>query len=167
MRFLALLFALMPLEAWAADVTTVILVRHAEKMVVTHHDPALSEAGAARATELARVLADVPIDAIYVTQFLRTHETAGPIAKARGIEPIRVKAGAAYGAELAKTIREKHQGQTVLVVGHTNSTVSLMRELGVENPPEIAETRYDDLFICTMSDGKTRMLPLRFGAPVR
>ena|SRR5688572_6818538 len=167
MRFLALLFALLPLEALATDVTTVILVRHAEKMVVTHQDPALSEAGAARATELARVLADVPIDAIYVTHYLRTHETAGPIAKARGLEPIKTKASATYAAELAKTIREKHRGQTVLVVGHTNSTVSVMRELGVENPPEIAETRYDDLFICTVSEGKTRMLPLRYGAPVR
>jgi broad specificity phosphatase PhoE len=130
-------------------------------------DAPLHANGAARAAELARVLADVSIDAIYTTQWIRTRDTAAPLAKARGIEPIVVNTSKTYAADLAKAIREKHRGQTVLVVGHSNSTSNVMRELGVENPPHIDESRYDDLFVCTIAGGKTRMLPLRYGAPVR
>ncbi len=119
------------------------------------------------AAELARVLADVPTDVIYTTQFIRTRETAAPLARARGIEAIVVTAGKTYAADLAKTIREKHAGQTVLVVGHSNSTPSLLRELGVEDPPRIDETRYDDLFICTISGNQVRLVPLRYGLPAR
>ncbi|MGZ8869299.1 MAG: SixA phosphatase family protein [Thermoanaerobaculia bacterium] len=165
MLVITLLLALLPVQA--ADVTTVILVRHAEKTATMEDDAPLHANGAARATELSRVLADVPIDAIYTTQWVRTRDTAAPLAKARGVEPVVVNTSKTYAADLAKTIREKHKGQTVLVVGHSNSTSNVMRELGVENPPQIDESRYDDLFICTISGGKTRMLPLRYGAPVR
>ena len=165
MYLLALLLALVPVPA--ADLTTVILVRHAEKVVSTGDDPALSQTGVARAAELARVLADVPIDVIYTTQFVRTRDTAAPLAKVRGITPVVVTAGKTYAADLARTIREKHAGQTVLVVGHSNSTSNLLRELGVENPPRIEETRYDDLFIYTISGNKSKLLPLRYGIQAR
>ncbi|HET7704662.1 MAG TPA: phosphoglycerate mutase family protein [Thermoanaerobaculia bacterium] len=165
MYLLALLLSLVPVPT--ADLTTVILVRHAEKVVSTSDDPALSERGLARASELARVLADVPIDVIYTTQFVRTRDTAAPLAKVRGITPVVVTAGKTYAADLARTIREKHAGQTVLVVGHSNSTSNLLRELGVENPPRIEETRYDDLFIYTISGNKSKLLPLRYGIQAR
>lgn len=165
MYLLALLLTLVPVPT--ADLTTVILVRHAEKVVSTGDDPALSERGLARASELARVLADVPIDVIYTTQFVRTRDTAAPLANTRGITPVVITSGKTYAADLARTIREKHAGQTVLVVGHSNSTSNLLRELGVENPPRIEETRYDDLFIYTISGNKSKLLPLRYGVPAR
>lgn len=165
MYMLALLLALLPVAA--PDLTTVILVRHAEKAASTAEDPPLSAAGVARAAELARVLGGVPIDAIYTTQFIRTRDTAAPLARALGVEPVAITAGKSYAADLAKTIREKHRGQTILVVGHSNSTSSLLRELGVENPPRIEEAQYDDLFIYTVSGTRSRLLPLRYGAPAR
>jgi broad specificity phosphatase PhoE len=165
MYLLALLLSLLPVPA--ADLTTVILVRHAEKVASAGEDPALSETGVTRAAELARVLADVPIDAIYTTQYIRTRDTAAPLAKARALKPVAVTAGKTYAADLAKTIREKHAGQTVLVVGHSNSTSNLLRELGVPNPPRIEEDRYDDLFIYTFSGSNARLLPLRYGTPAR
>ena len=165
MLIITLLLALLPVHA--ADVTTVILVRHAEKAVTVEDDAPLNANGVARARELARVLADVPIDAIYTTQWVRARDTASPLARVRGIEPLVMNTSKTYAADLAKTIREKHQGQTILVVGHSNSTPNVMRELGVENPPQIDESRYDDLFVCTIAGGQTRMLPLRYGAPVR
>lgn len=165
MFVLALLLALLPVPV--SDLTTVILVRHAEKVASTGDDPALSETGAARAAELARILADVPVDVIYTTQFLRTRDTAAPLAKARGLEAVVVTAGKTYATEMAKIIREKHAGKTVLVVGHSNSTSNLLRELGVKNPPSIDETRYDDLFIYTISGNTSRLVPLRYGAPAR
>lgn len=165
MYLLALLLTLLPVPA--SDITTVILVRHAEKVASPGDDPALSERGQARAAELARVLADVPIDAIYTTQFIRTRDTAAPLAKARGITPVVITAGKTYAADLARTIREKHAGLTTLVVGHSNSTSNLLRELGVEDAPRIDEARYDDLFIYTISGKQARLIPLRYGVPAR
>jgi len=68
--------------ASAADsTTTIFLVRHAEKdTVVVGADPPLSAKGILRAQELARVLGDVPLSAIYVTPYQRNRQTAQPLA---------------------------------------------------------------------------------------
>lgn len=158
------LLAASPVSA-DAPITTVILVRHAEKLADTMpEDVALSETGVARATELARVLRGTPIDAIYTTQWLRTRQTAAPVAKALGLQPRVVASGQTYAAELAKKIRAEHAGQTVLVVGHSNSTPNLLRELGIATPPSIPESQYDDLFICTLAAGSAKVVALRYGS---
>ena len=60
--------------------TTVIFVRHAERMTDVDNPP-LSDAGRARAAELARQLVDVDVvpgdgvDAVYATPYLRTEQT--------------------------------------------------------------------------------------------
>src|SRR5512141_2573171 len=86
--------------------TTVILVRHAEKAVSNSamtSDVPLSETGTARARELARGLGAVHIDAIYTPQYLRTKQTAEPLAKALGIDAVAVNAGTTYAADLVET----------------------------------------------------------------
>src|ERR1044071_2972996 len=65
--------------------TTVVLVRHAEKAADPREDPPLLESGNTRAQELARILEPVGIKAIYTSQFLRTKQTAEPLAKQLGI----------------------------------------------------------------------------------
>lgn len=149
-----------------ASLTTVILVRHAEKVSDTA-DPPLSDAGKARARELERVLTGTPIDVIYTTQYARTRETAEPLAKSLGVEAQVITAGRTYAAELADRIRRDHRGQTVLVIGHSNSTVDVIRHLGVADPPHIPESQYDDLFICTLSGEEVKLVALRYGAVVR
>ena len=155
----------------APVVTTVILVRHAEK-AAPDGDPPLSAAGEARAQELARVLSGVPLDAIYVTQFARTQQTVQPLASARGIKPQVRQAGGAqkatYAPDLAREVREHHAGKTVLIAGHSNTTVDVLQALGVRNPPPIADSQYDDLFVCTLVAGaEPRVVALRYGAPAR
>ena len=65
--------------------TTVIFVRHADRVAGQDENPGLSLAGQQRAEELARVLADVDVvagvDAIFATQYRRTQETAEPLSK--------------------------------------------------------------------------------------
>ena len=57
-------------------VTTVILIRHAEKVIDPNNpDPDLSPAGQARAQELVRMFGDAGINAIYATQYKRTQQT--------------------------------------------------------------------------------------------
>ncbi len=166
---LTLLAAGTPVAA-TGQITTVILVRHSEKAPATAMvtDVALSEAGVARAKELARVLSGVKIDAIYTTQYLRTRQTAEPVAKQAGIEPIAMTAGASYPADLAEIIRTKHGGQTVLVVGHSNTTPDVLRALGISSPPPIADSAYDDLFICSIPAGPApRLMALHYGAVAR
>jgi broad specificity phosphatase PhoE len=150
--------------------TTVILVRHAEKTAATtmSSDVPLSDAGGARAKELARVLAGVPIDAIYTTPYQRTRQTAEPVAKDHEIEPVAITAGDFYAAAVADLIRKKEAGQTVLVVGHSNTTPAVIRALGVASPPAISDSEYDDLFIVTLAPGAApRLIALRYGAPAR
>jgi probable phosphoglycerate mutase len=78
--------------------TTVLLVRHGESapahpdqpfpLVDGHGDPPLDPVGQEQAEQLAARLANERIDAIYVTNLCRTLQTAAPLAKRLGIEPI-------------------------------------------------------------------------------
>src|SRR5205809_7384909 len=67
-------------------VTTVILVRHAEKNIEPNNpDPDLSPAGQARAQELVRMLGAAGVNAIYATNFKRTQQTVKPLADKLGV----------------------------------------------------------------------------------
>jgi broad specificity phosphatase PhoE len=67
-------------------VTTVIVIRHAEKKIEPDNpDPDLSPAGQARAQELVRMFSDAGINAIYATQYKRTQQTVKPLADKLGL----------------------------------------------------------------------------------
>lgn len=165
----SLLAALLAMALAAAPnpVTTVILVRHAEKASQEDDSP-LTAAGTERAKELARVLAGVKVDAIYMTQFRRVQDTAAPVAAAFGMTPIVRNTGATYAADLAKHIRATHAGQTVLVVGHSNTTINVMKALGASDVASMPESEYDNLFVLTDVEGAApKVVALRFGAVAR
>ena len=162
---LVTMFATVALAHRAPTVTTVILVRHGEKSAPSGDVP-LSEAGTERANELVRVLTGVKIDAIYTTPYIRTRATAAPIAQQRGIEPVEV-ATANYSADMVRLIQKKHKGQTVLVVGHSDTTPKLIADLR-GSVAEIKDSTYDNLFIVTLVDGALpKVLELRYGADKR
>ena len=166
---LALLLTAAATFAATTNVTTVILVRHGEKVTEgMANDPPLSAAGVARAAELARVLADANVAAIYTTPFRRTRDTAAPIAAALKLTPIEVASGKSYPADVVAKILADHAGETVLVVGHSNTTPDVLRQLGIANPPSIADSQYDDLFVVTLATGAApRLVRLRYGAVAR
>lgn len=169
MKRLALALALLATSLTAAPnpVTTVILVRHAEKATQEDASPLAAPAGTDRAKELARVLTAVKVDAIYTTQFRRVQDTAAPVAQALGITPLVRNTGATYAADLAREIRERHRGQTVLVVGHSNTTVAVMKALGAD-VPKIEETEFDNFYVLTDVDGAApKVVALRYGAIAR
>ena len=70
----------------AAAPAIVILVRHAEKEAAPADNPHLNAAGRARADELAKLVEILtqkfPLRAIFITDFLRTRETAAPLSSA-------------------------------------------------------------------------------------
>jgi hypothetical protein len=56
----------------------------------------------------------------------------------------------------------------VLVVGHSNTTVDVLRALGVTELPSIPESQFDDLFVCTLVDGApAKLVALRYGNVTR
>ena len=150
----------------APAITTVILVRHAEKAGPTGDVP-LNDAGFTRAKELARVLGSAKIAAIYTTPFRRVQQTADPLASALGIEPTVVKTSDTYARDVIAAILRDHKGETVLVVGHSNTTVDVLRQLGFADQPPIPDSEYDDLFVCTLGGASPKLLTLHYGAVAR
>jgi len=145
--------------------TTVILVRHAEKAIVPpeNKDPDLSAAGLARAQELARMLGESGIKAIYATQFKRTQQTVKPLAEKLGLTPVQFEAK--QTTELVKQIREKNAGEVVFVAGHNNTVPEIIAALGGPKLPIIPETDFDNFYILTVqSDGTAKLLKLKYGS---
>jgi 2,3-bisphosphoglycerate-dependent phosphoglycerate mutase len=109
----------------------VFLVRHAEKADVPNDpDVELSELGKANAQALAAWFEGKSLDAIYTTHLRRTQQTALPLATARDLELRVLPAGDT--PRLMQRLREKHCGQTVLVVGHSNTVADVAQKLGAE-----------------------------------
>lgn len=151
-----------PSEGPQPGVTSVILVRHAEKATTGGDDPPLTAEGTARAERLAKMLGGVPVTAIYTTPFERTRKTAEPLAQALKLTPIEVKTGETYAAEIVRRIVAQ-AGGTFVVVGHTNTTRNVLSAFGVPNPREIPETEYDNLYILTLAPGVApRLLSLKY-----
>ncbi len=152
------------LLAWAwnsSSTTTVVLVRHAEKLAEPPDDPPLSPEGTYRAKALAGWLADSGVQTIYVTQYRRTRETAEPVAERTGAEIVTLPADDLSG--VMKQLRGKHRGETVLIVGHSNTVPAFIESLGGDRV-EIDEDEYSRLFVVTDSPlTQTTVLALRYG----
>jgi broad specificity phosphatase PhoE len=144
---------------------TAIFVRHAEKAATPPDDPPLTAAGEARARDLLAAVRDAGVGAIITTQFLRTRATAQPTAAALGIVPSVVTTGAATHAQDVAAAIRKHPGQTVLIVGHSNTLPEIIEALGGKRPANICDAAYDNLFIVTIAtDGKVGVVHTRYGA---
>lgn len=149
--------------------TTIIFVRHAEKVSQLADDPGLSDAGRVRVAELTRQLVDADvvagIDAIYSTPFRRTQETAQGLADALDL-PVHIYASDDNEAVL-NTILKSHKGKIVLVVGHSNTVPTLIADLGASKKvPPINENEYDNIYVVSIPwFGKTKTIRLRYGAP--
>ena len=160
------LAALLPITttAVAQAPTTIFLVRHAEKAgEPTDRDPELSEAGRERAAALARLLGDANISAIYSTPYIRTEKTAAPLAEKLGLDVTITPITRTFVQDLAATLRREHAGETVLVVGHSNTVPQTITALGVPIE-DLEDHEYDWLFVVTlMGDESASLTKLRFG----
>jgi broad specificity phosphatase PhoE len=151
---------------------TVFLVRHAEREDEPRQDPPLKTEGVARSKELAQLLGNAGIKAIYTSQFARTRLTGEPLAAKLGltVTPIALKSNPANPrqiaeestAEVVNKILER-AGENVLVVGHSNSVPDVIKMLGGDVVPTIDERTFDDLFIVTVyAKGKAKVAHLKY-----
>jgi len=163
---LAVVIGVAPLAAQSTKQTTVVLVRHAEKAPAPADDPPLTAAGEARARDLWTAVHDAGVDAVITTQFVRTRATAQPTATALGLTPTVIPATSPSHIQDVVTEIRKHQGQTVLVVGHSNTVPAIVEALGAKRPAAICDSRYDDMFVVTIAgDGKANAVHAKYGEP--
>ncbi len=74
-----------------------LLMRHGQthanvsgELDTAHPGLGLTDLGRAQAEAAATVLADEPLDAIYVSSRVRTHQTAAPTARGHDLEPVQL-----------------------------------------------------------------------------
>jgi broad specificity phosphatase PhoE len=139
--------------AWffaTARSTTIVVVRHAEKVMDGSPDPALTDEGQARAALLARMFGDRRlkdhIDAIYVSPALRNRLTAAPLAAQLGIAPEIVSQDEPRG--FARRVLREHRGDRILVVGHADTMPALVEALsGAQDIPPIGAAEYGTMYV--------------------
>lgn len=144
-----------------AGISTFYLIRHAEKdrSDSENPDPELNQKGLGRAMHWAEILDEVPIDAIYSTDYMRTSMTASPTSVKKDVDVI-------YYDPTTVNIEQfkvDNLNKNVLVVGHSNTTPEFTNQL-------IGEDRYyalDDndngsLFIVQIVNGIATSQKLNF-----
>lgn len=157
----AVLLAAVPVSA---QVTTVLVVRHAEKAAGGGRDPHLSAAGKVRAKDLAHATGASGVTAIYATNFQRTQETVAPLAALLHLTPV-VK-NADQTEELVEEIKNTRRGQTVVVCGHSDTVPDIVKRLSGVVVDAIPDTRFDGLYVVTLNQDETgRATRVRYGKP--
>lgn len=143
--------------ASAAD-PVIFIVRHAEKAAsagpragganpaghpMMADNPPLSPAGEARAKKLAEALRSADIHTIYTSEYLRTRQTAAPLAQALKLQPIM--AAARDTDALLQQLRQAKGN--VLVVSHADLIPVILKGLGVKDDVTIGDNEWDSLFV--------------------
>ena len=140
----------------ADDGATFVIVRHAEKTDAAG-DPALTDAGHARAEALARSFERQPLVAVYATAYQRTQQTAAPTATRHGLDVTTYDAKQPAG-EFADTLRARHRSGTVLEVGHSNTAPDIAAALCGCAVAPMPETEYGRRMVVTFgTDGSATL----------
>jgi broad specificity phosphatase PhoE len=137
------------------DTYCVYLVRHAEKDVSNpeNRNPQLTACGVERAQRLSKILADVDLQAIYSSDYVRTRDTASPTASARKLS-VQIYNPGHLDEILQRLITAK---QDALVVGHSNTTSALAGRLAGISLEDMREQEYDQLYQVVITDGHSTL----------
>ena len=149
---------------WKEEVPiTLFVVRHAEKQTGTN--PSLTENGKQRAIDLAHFLENIPIDAIYSSNYKRTEETVMPTATQKNLAITTYDPGQL--SKVASDLLAIQASKTVLLVGHSNTNPDLINILTkTKDYPHLTEKQYDDIFMLRVYSNleNTEVLHLNYGA---
>lgn len=153
-------------QSSAAAPTVVILVRHAEKAAEPVNDPPLTARGTERAAALSMVLRETKVTAVYHTPTTRTRDSARPVAVRFGLTPrlIPLVPRAAQADSIAAIVR-RHPGETIVLVGHSNTIMPWLAAIGGPTRPDLCDHEYDGLFTALVDRGNTRVIEARYGPP--
>ncbi len=132
--------------------TTYYFIRHAEKdrSNPSEGDPELTEKGHQRATFWAQHFAEVPLDAVYSTNYKRTTSTAVQTAISKKLEVQLYDPRNLNDSLFIKNTL----GKRVLVVGHSNTTPAFVNAvLGEEKYESIDDSNNGNLYTVTIKGG--------------
>jgi broad specificity phosphatase PhoE len=110
-------------------------------------NPGLTEQGMQRAQKLADYFANIPLSAVYSSDYNRTMQTAQAVAN-----ELSLKVKIYNPAQLSELAQQLKLTPTVLVVGHSNTTPELISLMGALAGP-IAESDYGQFFVVSMTNG--------------
>lgn len=143
-------------------VTTFILIRHA-KTEGSGSNPNLSTIGIQRAESLKSMLKEVSLSGVYSTNYNRTLQTAQPTANDHNFT---INNYDPFGLHsfIDQTLH-KHWAETILIVGHSNTTPDLLNILIGDNMYNtLDEAEYDNVFIVTVFEkGRASVVRLKYG----
>lgn len=161
-NFLLIIAMLVWMPTYAlADDAAIYLVRHAEKQADS--DPELTEYGHARARALAEIMKNVSISKVYSTDTRRTRQTAQPTAEQKKLSVELYDPRAFRDFASALTVEFLESGQSILVVGHSNTTPYLATLLTGDSFPELSEDQYDHLYkVVRSSEDKLEATIIKF-----
>lgn len=132
-------------------VSTLFLIRHAEKENNGQTNPPLSINGKVQAKVIDSLFANVKLAAILSTSFERNMETARPIAESKKIPITNYNPG--ENDPILDYALKFEKGKKFLIIGHSNTIPELVLNLVPNSTPfTIAEDEYDGLYVIT-SDG--------------
>lgn len=154
------LFSVSDLIAYTDQETfTIYLIRHSEKDLVTENpsDPPLTKCGIKRTDYLRSFFEDIDIESVYSTNYIRTKNTAMPIAS---LKKTRIQY---YESDYPKVFSEflLDSKQNSLVVGHSNTIPILAGLLSEEDVAPIDEKTYNRIYKIVISKGKRKLFMLK------
>ncbi|GHN01532.1 phosphoglycerate mutase [Cytophagales bacterium WSM2-2] len=130
------------------QLTTFILVRHAEKVSDGSKDPDLTPEGMIRAENLTKLFQNTTISGVYSTPFNRTRKTVASLAQSKSLtvqdyEPAK--------NEAIEKIWNNNLGKTVLISGHSNTIPRIANYLtGTDKFKDFADSDYGNILVITV-----------------
>ncbi len=109
-----------------------ILTRHSEKSKDDRRDPSLSDAGKARAKNIANMFGAAGVTGLVHTEYKRTRNTLAPLAEALGIESETI--GAMEMPALLRRLSDAKAGEVIAVAGHSNTIPAIAYAFGITLP---------------------------------
>lgn len=166
-----------PVQSSPGTTTTIILLRHAERMKNGDQDKTgsyLRPEGRVRAQKLVDTIGDMDVTAIYSPDLGRNLETVQPLSEHLGlrvniIPKSRLSNTPRLANEFVEEVLSKQAGGVVVWVGNASAPVGplggnlqrIYRRLGGTGEPPV---RYGDLYIIVVPDkGPVRITESRFG----
>lgn len=125
----------------AASDSAIYVVRHLHTPE-GERDPDLLPEGRRVAILLEERLAGERIAAIYISDFKRTRQTAGPLAERLGLEPILYDPRDTAGL----VARVRAGPLPALIVGHSNTVPDIVAQLGGTRPADLGHPDFGDLW---------------------
>lgn len=126
-----------------------------------NNNPPLSKIGLERAEDLRKLLKRKRIDSLFSTPYLRTKQTLLPLSKERNIV---IKDYKVNDIAFIQKLKNLPDHINIIIVGHSNTVVSLAKELGAKIPfSDLKDDDYDFIFKLKVKKNKTKTSIKHYG----